>query len=114
MQYHFHLIRNILKLPYCFPLETPSPPKSDNQAGGCQGPSVLGRVCASGTKVTKNGLTDPSMPPGVQETAHGSQQDSRALARAGEGSPRSKVKGRGPERPAEWVESDGTCPGASC
>lgn len=64
--------------------------------------------------MTKNGLTDPSMPPGVQETVHGSQQDSRALARAGEGSPRSKVKGRGPERPAEWVESDGTCPGASC
>lgn len=50
MQYHFHLIRNILKLPYCFPLETPSAPKSDNQARGCQGPSVLRRVRAAGTK----------------------------------------------------------------
>lgn len=56
MQYHFHLIRNILKLPYCFPLETPSAPKSDKQAGGCQGPSVLGRVRAAGTKVTETDL----------------------------------------------------------
>ena len=52
MQYHFHLIRNILKLPYCFPLETPSAPKSDNQAGSCQGPSVLGRVHAVGIPLT--------------------------------------------------------------
>lgn len=52
MQYHFHLIRNILKLPYCFPLETPSAPKSDNQAGSCQGPSVLGRVRALGIPIT--------------------------------------------------------------
>lgn len=50
MQYHSHLIKNILKLPYCFPLETPSAPKSDNQAGGCQSPSVLGRVWAVGTE----------------------------------------------------------------
>lgn len=111
MQYHFHLIRNILKLPYCFPLETPSPPKSDNQAGGCQGPSVLRWMCASGTKVTKkNGLADPSIPSGVQETAYGSQQDSWALAQAGEWYPRSKIKGRSPERPAERVGSDGNLP----
>lgn len=50
MQYHFHLIRNILKLPYCFPLETPSVPKSDKQPRGCQGPSVLGQVCAGDKK----------------------------------------------------------------
>lgn len=48
--YHFHLIRNILKLTYCFPIRNPSAPKSDNQAEGCQGPSVLGRVHAVGTK----------------------------------------------------------------
>lgn len=29
MQYHFHLISNILKLPCCFPLEIPSSNKSD-------------------------------------------------------------------------------------
>lgn len=105
MQYHFHLIRNILKLPYCFPLETPSPPKSDNQAGGCQGPSVLGRVCASGTKVTKNGLTDPSMPPGVQETAHGSQQDPPGPGQGWGGIPQVKGKGEGPREACRmgWV-----------
>lgn len=59
MQYHFHLIRNILKLPYCFPLEAPSAPKSDNQAGGCQGPSVLGRLRAAGTKRDSQLLTHP-------------------------------------------------------
>lgn len=63
MQYHFHLIRNILKLPYCFPLEILSAPKSDNQAGGCQGPSVLGQVHAAGTQVTKNGLATPARIP---------------------------------------------------
>lgn len=50
MQYHFHLIRNILKLPYCFPSETPSAPRSDNQAEGCQGPSVPGQVPATQRK----------------------------------------------------------------
>lgn len=59
MQYHFHLIRNILKLPYCFPSETPSAPKSDNQAGGGRGPSVLGRLHAAGTKRDSQLLTRP-------------------------------------------------------
>ena len=59
MQYHFHLIRNILKLPYYFPSETPSAPKSGNQAGGCQGPSGLGPAHATERKGIKWTLLQP-------------------------------------------------------
>lgn len=64
MQYHFHLIRNILKLPYCFPLEAPSAPRSDNQAGGCQGPSVLGQAHAPEQGIKRD---LPPLPPSLVE-----------------------------------------------
>lgn len=87
MQYHFHLIRNILKLPYCFPLETPSAPKSDNQAGGCQGPSVLGQAHSRDRKGIKRDL--PLLPPSLVDY---SQQDSSVRLGLGRG-PRPRQRG---------------------
>lgn len=77
MPYHFHLIRNILKLTYCFPIETPSAPKSDNQAGGCQGPSVLGRVHAAGTNKDL-----PILPQSLLSSQNGFWQLAKVLALA--------------------------------
>lgn len=100
MQYHFHLIRNILKLPYCFPLETPSAPKSDNQAGGWQGPSVLGQAHATDRKGMKR-----DSPPSCHHPlliTHGSQQDSSARLGLGRG-PQAHAKGGAPACRAGWV-----------
>jgi hypothetical protein len=99
MQYHFHLIRNILKLPYCFPLETPSAPKSDNQAGGCQVPSVLGRVRAVGTK--RDLLLLPQSVEFMRLLV--AVNSAIRLGQGRVGGPPSKGQRRGPGTTAEWV-----------
>lgn len=91
MQYHFHLIRNILKLPYCFPLEAPSAPRSDNQAGGSQGPSVLGQARAAERKGERGTCRSCHHP--LLSSRNYSWQDSSVLARAGERSPRPRQRG---------------------
>lgn len=91
MQYHFHLIRNILKLPYCFPLETPSAPKSDNRSQGCQSPLCPGAGARLGDQ--KGHATPAVIPCGARETAHGSEWGSLAVARAGEGAPSNVQRG---------------------
>lgn len=110
MPYHFHLIRNILKLTYCFPIETPSAPKSDNQAGGCQGPSVLGRVHAAGTKKDL-----PILPQSLLSSWDGFWQLAKvlALARGLGGVSCHLGKRKGPRTSAEWPELDESLPRCS-
>lgn len=43
MQYHFHLIRNILKLPYCFPSEAHQPPDQITRLMAAKAPLSWGR-----------------------------------------------------------------------
>lgn len=110
MQYHFHLIRNILKLPYCFPLDTPSVPKSDNQPRGCQGPSGLGRLPAVGTE-RDSWLLTPALV-GFIRLLEALDKAPRPWPGLGRGPPGQGQRGRGPgalQSRLGWIR---TCLGA--
>lgn len=111
MQYHFHLIRNILKLPYCFPLETPSAPKSDNQPGGCQGPSVQGRLHAAGTKQDSQPLTRALV--GFMRLLRALDKVPQPWPGLGRGPPGQQQRGRGPGALQSRLAGMRTCLGAS-